>query len=889
MSRVSLIIGGVAADLFAGEDITLVKQAKDLTDLGATRTDFSRPFTIPATDTNNGIFTHFYNLDISDPYPVHNKAEASISVKGVQIFEGVLELMNVTLKNNIPDSYEVNFYGRNKQLTTLWGDNTLQDLDFNLDHALTAANIKASWAGTLSSGKVRYPVIDFGAKESGAFIYNRQAGYLTDNNIAKAVGAISPLELRPAVRLQTAIEQCFTHISKTITLDSSISDDALYMMGMDTDGVLKWNHDGRFSATKESISISASFTETTLTSYASETDPNNLFNVSTGEYNPGAAGVHTFRVSFTNWSDIDFRVRARDTAGKNLGTSGVLRAGSLLTAADTFEFNATIPFGSPNVVFTILKRSSSAANLTFNSMTIECIENPSLPDAPDITIEQTMPDMKISDFIKKVLTTFNSVLTTSDGVAYTMTPLTTYLDAGSTKNWTDRIDTSVVKIDKQNVPDSVVLKHQESDDDANKTFRDAFKSDYGSIEFENKGLFDFTDDALEVESPFTILPISYQMEQDAVGQNIPTDLEIYSYMDSDGKPIKADLSLFYFAGYQTASTFGSSVLAYTWFFDEGTSSSSNPVAQTKFPFFRSFSARPAVSGSNSVTFSRAQDEDGVVPINTLFDRFWKDHLFRVFDLRMRRVQMTAYLETTDWLDLEINDTIEIATRPYKIEKISYNMTEGRATLDLFTYDQRAGAIPTFDDDQRVTFNQTPTARDRKLAGARKIQGTFYRQPDVIRRGRGKTMEHAQTLTHHNFLLEPRVLNMKITSSNTTALSNTDFAVIDGYNSSTINTCDCFTHSLTNGDFEMQDSFLVEVVFTASYLADINKDLQFTIFVEGTATNFTAFSSAGETDVNMVALLDLKTGDEVDIRAKKSDSGSANLEISTAEFIIRRAR
>jgi hypothetical protein len=67
MSRVSLIIGGVTADLYKGEDITLVKQAKDLTDLGATRTDFSRPFTIPATDTNNGIFEHFYNLDIDDP------------------------------------------------------------------------------------------------------------------------------------------------------------------------------------------------------------------------------------------------------------------------------------------------------------------------------------------------------------------------------------------------------------------------------------------------------------------------------------------------------------------------------------------------------------------------------------------------------------------------------------------------------------------------------------------------------------------------------------------------------------------------------------------------------------------------------------------------------
>ena len=162
--------------------------------------------------------------------------------------------MNVTLKNNIPDSYEVNFYGRNKQLTTLWGDDYLRDINMNLDHALTYTNVVASWGGTLQSGQIRYPVIDFGDREQGAWNYST-AG-MAQNSIAIDGGAIHPAELRPAVRFSTILTKCFTHISKTLTLDSSIDDDNLYMMGMEKVGTFLGNYDAEVNA-ELAVSVSA--------------------------------------------------------------------------------------------------------------------------------------------------------------------------------------------------------------------------------------------------------------------------------------------------------------------------------------------------------------------------------------------------------------------------------------------------------------------------------------------------------------------------------------------------------------------------------------------------------------------------------------------------------
>ena len=865
MSRISLTIGGVTADLYKGEDITLIKQAKDLTDLGATRTDFSRPFTIPATDTNNGIFEHFYNLDIDDPYPVHNKAEASISVKGVQIFEGVLELMNVTIKNNVADSYEVNFYGRNKQLTTLWGDDYLRDINMNLDHALNYDSITSSWAGNLQSGNIRYPIIDFGSREQGAWNYST-AG-MAQNSIAIDSGAIHPAELRPAVRLSTILTKCFTHIGKSLTLDASIDDDNLYMMGMEKEGRYMDGYDAEVDA-ELSVSVSAGASYVDLSAFTENTDNDQRFNATTGEFTTATAGNYTFRLEFTNiTASRSFNIRALKN-GNVMPNAPVQSSGT----SQTYTFTMFLQQGDV-IKFQVQEVQGQAftADLIYR-----LIDWPSLSTAT-ILVEDGMPEVKITEFIAGVLRMFNAVLTTTDGAAYTMTPLTTYLNAGATKDWTNRIDTSVIKIEKQEVPESVKLRHKESDDLANVSFRGAFARDYAAISYENAGAFDFTSDPLEVESPFVVMPLTFENKIDTAGVRIETtDLEIFKYMDKDGDPIQVELSLFYWAGYEPTT--------FTW---KMINDSAAVVDQTSFPYFRTWDDKPVASSDNSIAFSIETPPSRVITTNTFLEKFWRPHLDRIFNPAMRRVQMTAYLETTDWLDLEMNDTIQVATRPYKIEKISYNMTEGRATLDLFTYDQKATAAPTYGDDGTITWDQTPTNQELKLAGGLKFGERYLMKPDQFYQSRGRNITQQGAIQHLTFLANPRIMDMIINTDESITMT-TSYQEIGGYDTSTFDQCTCFTKNLTTGRITQNDSFITEVFFHASFTNETTKDLQFAILLNGIETNFVAFEPNGSSEVMIVGLLHCYAEDYISIGIKKVASGNTTLTIADASFIVKRA-
>lgn len=130
--------------------------------------------------------------------------------------------------------------------------------------------------------------------------------------------------------------------------------------------------------------------------------------------------------------------------------------------------------------------------------------------------------------------------------------------------------------------------------------------------------------------------------------------------------------------------------------------------------------------------------------------------------------------------------------------------------------------------------------------------------------------------------------MEITSDKL-LLMTTSFQDIKPFDVSNLSTCSCFTHNLTDGDFELNDSFLSEIIFTATFANETTKDLEFAVLVNGTETNFKAFAPNGSTEVFLLAFLDLQTEDEVTIGVKKTSSGSANLTITDAEFLIKRAR
>ena len=61
---IKLYIKGQRLDLFADENIMLNSSIADVQDITKNTTEYTKSFTVPASDENNQIFKHYFSQDI---------------------------------------------------------------------------------------------------------------------------------------------------------------------------------------------------------------------------------------------------------------------------------------------------------------------------------------------------------------------------------------------------------------------------------------------------------------------------------------------------------------------------------------------------------------------------------------------------------------------------------------------------------------------------------------------------------------------------------------------------------------------------------------------------------------------------------------------------------
>ena len=174
-------------DLFEDEQITLSQTIQDIRDIEKVFTDFSKSFNLPASSTNNKLFKHYYRRDlISDAIPngifnANSKLDALLELNFKPFRRGFIVLNGVKLKNNVPDSYNITFFGQTVQLKDRLSDRKLSSLDFaKFNHEYNVANVKEGLKTFVSSLKnqtvtvphIVYPFIS----HTQRFIYNSGAG-----------------------------------------------------------------------------------------------------------------------------------------------------------------------------------------------------------------------------------------------------------------------------------------------------------------------------------------------------------------------------------------------------------------------------------------------------------------------------------------------------------------------------------------------------------------------------------------------------------------------------------------------------------------------------------------------------------------------------------------
>jgi len=207
-------------DLFEDENIELTSTIQDIRDIGNVFTDYSQTFTVPASDTNNKVFRHFYNYFITDgAFDTRKKKRAKLFINYIPFRRGKIFLNSVKMKNNKPYVYVLIFYGETVSLKDLIGDDELKDLTYleNYNHEYTDEIVKDGFANGLNlngqTNSIIYPLITskkrlFINSDADADIFFNSSGnlYHDSTGTPDITRGLEFTDLKPAIRLMHIIE-----------------------------------------------------------------------------------------------------------------------------------------------------------------------------------------------------------------------------------------------------------------------------------------------------------------------------------------------------------------------------------------------------------------------------------------------------------------------------------------------------------------------------------------------------------------------------------------------------------------------------------------------------------------------------------------------------------
>jgi hypothetical protein len=171
-----LFVEGIEADTLGDIDVDFTFSVADVTDIERRNTSYSKTITLPNTAKNQSLFGNIFDISVNNDFYEEDvnigvnfnpakQAQAQIFLDNVKIFDGVLRMMKINSKEG-DIVYEVNMFGRLRDILHELGDKTLADLDFSdYDHTWNRTNIEDSWdriEWVDGEDNYVYPLVDYG-------------------------------------------------------------------------------------------------------------------------------------------------------------------------------------------------------------------------------------------------------------------------------------------------------------------------------------------------------------------------------------------------------------------------------------------------------------------------------------------------------------------------------------------------------------------------------------------------------------------------------------------------------------------------------------------------------------------------------------------------------
>ena len=128
-TEINKVIEFKRLDLFDNGTIEIKSSIQDAKDISKVFTDYSQPFTVPASDNNNQIFRHHYKTEVTDNvFDGRVRHEAKIFINHLLFKKGKVFLNGTSMKNSKASSYNITFFGNTVSLKDTFKDDKLLDL-----------------------------------------------------------------------------------------------------------------------------------------------------------------------------------------------------------------------------------------------------------------------------------------------------------------------------------------------------------------------------------------------------------------------------------------------------------------------------------------------------------------------------------------------------------------------------------------------------------------------------------------------------------------------------------------------------------------------------------------------------------------------------------------
>jgi hypothetical protein len=649
--------------MFQDEKVSVTSTIQNYSDIGKLFTDYSQSFTIPASPTNNSIFSHWYENAIDNGYDARIRYNAFIEIDTIPFRDGNVQLEKANKKNGYIESYTLTFYGNLTQLKDKFADDKLQvvfetALGQALNHTYDASNIQTR----ITSGStfdVRYPLI----ANDRTFRYNDAS----PDDVTTNAGAIIWTDLFPAVKINKILEL----IEDKYDIDF-------------TGSFLTYNQVIKLWMLLKNAELPRAYSQGLNVDFLTTTGtPFPELNLATD-------------VITTNW-DAGFpflsgaqRLKLVYKLTPNLATINTIYKIELFVDGQVFSTFDNLTGENEVTLYSQTRsedpdnhemyiRVSSLGDLTFTSrLEYQRIRSGALISTGLNNTGQTMtfiqniasyvPDIKVSDFFMGLVKMFNLIITPTDSRTFKLEPLELYYQQGQIKDLTEYIYSDEADIEKPKLFKSIEFTYEKSENILNNAFNDLFSRQYGDLIYNSATTAD--SGKYEIKLPFEDV-----IWERATGSSFMTA----TLLNKDLQPYTPKPILMYENGIETVSptikldvsTGFNSLSTYMRFSNEVN------LAATDLSYLYSLNFGVEVS-----PWYLANAPQG------LYKRHYEQYIANLYNQKTRVVKVKAKLEPLELTSLKLNNRIIIRDNRYIINSFTTDLTNGEASFDLIN-DYRA--------------------------------------------------------------------------------------------------------------------------------------------------------------------------------------------------------